>query len=134
MRIAYFCFIIAAIAALGGMSLGIYMGIRGDFTLMPAHAHLNLLGWVTMTLYGLYHRGVERSDSRLAWVQVGCGGLGFVMMTGALAVYLATHDGTALPLVIGGSLLCLASMALFLAILVADARGRSPRAAGSAMA
>ena len=33
MRIAYFCFIAAAVAALCGMSLGLFMGMREDFTL-----------------------------------------------------------------------------------------------------
>ena len=41
--------------------LGIYMGMHEDFTLAPVHAHINLLGWVTLALYGLYHRGVERA-------------------------------------------------------------------------
>jgi uncharacterized pyridoxal phosphate-containing UPF0001 family protein len=44
MRISDFCFIVAAIAALGGMILGISMGMSQDFTLAPAHAHANLLG------------------------------------------------------------------------------------------
>ena len=61
MRVAYFCFVAAAVAALCGMSLGIFMGIRGDFTLVPVHAHINLLGWVSLALYGLYHRGVARA-------------------------------------------------------------------------
>lgn len=36
------------------MSLWIYMGIAQDHSLTPVHAHLNLLGWVTMFLTGLY--------------------------------------------------------------------------------
>lgn len=122
MRIAFFCFITAAAAGLGGLGLGIYMGLNEDFTLAPAHAHLNLLGWVTMSLYGLYHRGVISRDARLAWAQVGCGALGFPLMSGGLAVYLATHDPALAALVAGGSFLCLASMALFIAILILDAR------------
>jgi hypothetical protein len=39
--------------ALVGIVLGIVMGIQQDFTLMPAHAHLNLLGFVTMFLSAL---------------------------------------------------------------------------------
>lgn len=64
------------------MSLGLYMGIRGDFTLAPAHAHLNLLGWVTMAVYGLYHRYVTRARNRLTWVKVACGAAGFPLMAG----------------------------------------------------
>ena len=56
--------------ALVGIVLGIVMGIKQDFTLMPAHAHLNLLGFVTMFLSALYYRSVpEAAASRLAAVQ-----------------------------------------------------------------
>ena len=48
--------------ALLGMSLGIVMGASHDFTLAPVHAHTNLLGWVSMVLFGL----VYRSNSAMA--------------------------------------------------------------------
>ena len=38
---------------LAGMGFGIFMGITQDFMLAPAHAHLNLLGFVTMFLSAL---------------------------------------------------------------------------------
>ena len=69
MRLAYFCFVGAALCGLSGISLGIWMGMHEDFTLAPVHAHINLLGWVTLALYGLYHRGVERASNRLAWTR-----------------------------------------------------------------
>src|SRR5450759_4341555 len=50
-----------------GIVLGIIMGIRQDFALMPAHAHLNLLGFVTLFLSALYYRVVPEAEaSRLA--------------------------------------------------------------------
>ena len=41
---------IAVIYALVAMFLGITMGIREDFTQASTHAHLNLVGWVSMAL------------------------------------------------------------------------------------
>ncbi len=120
MRIAYFCFVVAALAALTGMSLGIFMGINQDFSLAPAHAHLNLLGWVTMCLYGLYHRGVARARNRLAWTQVSVAALGFPLMTGGLAHHLATGTDAAEPFISIGSLAVFAGMLLFIAVLVVD--------------
>ncbi|MGE0283679.1 MAG: hypothetical protein AB7P20_24110 [Rhizobiaceae bacterium] len=120
MRVSYFCFIAAVCAALMGMSLGIVMGIRQDFSLAPAHAHLNLLGWVTMALFGLYHRGIERPSERLAWVQAVSGTVGFVLMAGGLAIYLGLGVESAVGSVIAGSMLCLLSMLLFLVIVVGD--------------
>ncbi|MBP7000190.1 hypothetical protein [Amaricoccus sp.] len=125
MRIAYFCFIAAALSALSGMGLGIWMGMNEDFTLAPVHAHINLLGWATLALYGLYHRGVTRRCDALAWVQVGAGALGMPVMTGGLAAYLATGADAA-PLIIAGSLAVLAGMALFLVVLVLDLRAALP--------
>jgi hypothetical protein len=133
MRLAYFCFIAAAIAALSGMALGIWMGVHEDFTLAPVHAHVNLLGWVTLALYGLYHRGVERARNRLAWAQVAVAALGVPVMTVGLGAFLAGGAG-AQPAVVAGSLLVFAGMALFLAVLVVDLRaggrgGRRPAVA-----
>lgn len=125
MRIAYFCFILAALAGATGISMGIYMGINEDFTLAPSHAHLNLLGWVTMSIYGFYHLAAQTSPRWLAWTQVLTGGLGFPLMTGGLGYYLATGDQALVPLVIVGSLSCLASMILFAVILILDALSQS---------
>ncbi len=132
MRVAYFCFVTAAVAALTGMSLGIWMGMHEDFTLAPVHAHINLLGWATLCLYGLYHRGVTRPSNRLAWTQVGCAALGMPLLTGGLAAYLGAGAHTA-GFIIAGSLLSFLGMALFLAVVVTDlAAGRRPDALAAA--
>jgi hypothetical protein len=39
-----------------GVSLGYWMGATHNFTVSPVHAHINLLGWVSMFLYGLFYR------------------------------------------------------------------------------
>jgi hypothetical protein len=122
LRISDFCFIAAALAALGGMVLGIVMGISQDFTLAPAHAHLNLLGWVTLAIYGLYHRGAGRVSGLAGWVQVTSGALGAGMMAGGLALYLPTHDERFVPLVIAGSLLAVFGMLMFLGLVLYDWR------------
>jgi hypothetical protein len=120
MRISDFCFTVAALCALGGMALGIIMGISQDFTLAPAHAHLNLLGWVTMAIYGLYHRGAGRTGGFAGWLQVGSGAVGAILMSVGLGVYLATGSDHLAPLVIAGSLLVVASMLMFLGLVLVD--------------
>jgi hypothetical protein len=55
------------------------MGIKQDFALAPAHAHLNLLGFVALFLAALYYRAVpEAAASLLAKVQ------GVLAMVGAV--------------------------------------------------
>jgi len=134
MRISNFCFAFAILAGLTGISMGIFMGIAQDFTLAPAHAHLNLLGWVSMALYGLYHRSVERRSQRLAWLQVACGALGFPMMAGGLAMYLSTGSHAPIPCIIAGSLFFLASMLLFAAVVLQDAAQASRKSGIARMA
>ena len=58
---------IGTIFVLAGMAWGIQMSITQDFTLAPAHAHNNLIGFVVMTVYGFYYRLVPAAaDKRLA--------------------------------------------------------------------
>jgi hypothetical protein len=121
MRIAYFCFIIGVLAGITGIALGIFMAASEDHSLAPAHAHLNLLGWVTMMLYGLYHHVAPQSGRWLNWLQVSCGAAGFPIFTGALAHYLATGDVQVIAHAWIGALLTLVGMILFLVVLIRDA-------------
>lgn len=132
LRISDFCFVMATLSALVGMGLGIVMGISQDFTLAPAHAHLNLLGWVTMAIYGLYHRSIGRTKGVAGWLQVGSGALGAVLMTLGLAVYLSTGTDKAFPMVVAGSLLVAVAMLMFLGLVVTDLMRVRPSSAADA--
>ncbi len=44
---------IAVIYFAAAVALGVFMGASGNHSLFPLHAHLNLLGWVSMALFGL---------------------------------------------------------------------------------
>jgi hypothetical protein len=48
MKASSLSFLAAAVLALAGMVWGIVMAISGDHSEMPAYAHLNLLGWVSL--------------------------------------------------------------------------------------
>jgi uncharacterized membrane protein len=100
-----------------GIVLGIVMGIRQDFVLMPAHAHLNLLGFVTMFLSALYYRVVpEAAASGLARYQAIVSVAGAVVFPiGIACVLLGGHDRFE-PVVVAGALTVLLGMALFAVI------------------
>ena len=100
-----------------GILLGIVMGIRQDFVLMPAHAHLNLLGFVTMFLSALYYRVVpEAAASGLARYQAIVSVAGAVLFPiGIACVLLGGHDRFE-PVVVAGALTVLLGMALFAVI------------------
>jgi hypothetical protein len=87
-------FITAALACLlTGEMMGIWMGIAHDFTLSPAHAHLNLLGWVTLALYGLTHRAdLAMSRSRVAPAQCALAVVASVALPGGIAMSILTQN------------------------------------------
>src|SRR5437868_8442438 len=61
----------AVLLVVVGMAWGIVMAISQDHSAMPAHAHLNLLGWVSLFLFGIFyhlHPAIDRSRAALAQV------------------------------------------------------------------
>jgi len=80
-RVSSAFFTIAALCGLTGMVWGSYMGASGDHSLHPAHAHLNLLGWVTLSIMGGFYAlpGAPKAGT-LAWVNLVLSSLGAVLM------------------------------------------------------
>ena len=107
-------FRISVSVGLIGMALGIVMGIRQDFVLAPAHAHLNLLGFVTLFLSALYYRAFpQAAASRLARYQAVVSVLGAILFpVGIACVLLGGHDRFE-PVVVAGALTVFAGMLLF---------------------
>ena len=81
-RVSKAFFLIAALCGLAGMAWGTHMGVSGDHSLSPAHAHLNLLGWVTLSIMGGFYALSPRTGW-LPWANLGLSGTGAVLM-GAL--------------------------------------------------
>jgi len=80
---------IASIYFVLGISLGIYMGVNENFTLRPVHAHLNLLGWVSLTLFGLiYQQFPQIAGTKLARVQFWMHNIGLPFQMTFLALLL----------------------------------------------
>jgi cbb3-type cytochrome oxidase subunit 1 len=84
MNIARLYLVIGSLYLLVGIVLGIYMGGKQDFALAPVHAHINLLGFTLMTLFGIAFRVMpDLARTKLAkaqfWLhQIG----GLVMLVG----------------------------------------------------
>jgi hypothetical protein len=113
---------VSVVVLLFGMLAGIAMGIQHDFTLGPAHAHLNLVGGVLLFLFGLYYRLVPAAGSmRLAkiqgWLHI-AGGILFP--AGVAAVLLKGPSLEAAPIV--GSLLVVLAMILFTIVVFRTSR------------
>jgi hypothetical protein len=113
---------VSAVILLVGMLAGIVMGIKQDFALAPAHAHLNLIGGVLLFLFGLYYRLIPAAGtSRLAKVQGWLHITGAILFPAGVAIVILKGEGfIALPIV--GSLIVVAAMALFAVIVFRTAR------------
>jgi hypothetical protein len=102
---------VSTVLLLCGLVFGIVMGIKEDFTLAPAHAHLNLIGFVLMFLAGLYYRVVPAAGAGLlAKIQASLHIVGAIVLP--IGVALVLTGGTGIVVIIG-SLIVLAAMALF---------------------
>ena len=112
----------SVVILLAGMLAGITMGILQNFTLAPAHAHLNLVGGVLLFLFGLYYRLVPAAGATtLAKVQGWLHMVGAVLFPVGIAVVLLKGPSfEAAP--VAGSLLVVTAMALFVVIVFRSAR------------
>jgi peptidoglycan/LPS O-acetylase OafA/YrhL len=103
----------AVLAVIAGMIWGIVMAISRDHSAMPAHAHLNLLGWVSLFLFGIFyhlHPAIDRSKAAL--VQVTAWIIGTIVLTIGVGLIHTGHDAGE-PFAIGGSVTVFAAMLLF---------------------
>ena len=118
-------FATAAICVTAGMALGIFMGASGDHSYADTHAHLNLVGWVTLALFGIYYQLTPHAArATLAVVHYAIAALGVVILVPGIAI--VTHGGTEL-LSSAGSLLTLVSMLIFLYTVLRNGFGAGSR-------
>lgn len=121
----------ACLFAIAGLGMGIGMAASQDHTLMPAHAHLNLLGWVSLFLFGIFYRlHPVLETSRLAMTQIVVWSVGTTFLTVAVA---ALHLGYAAfePVAAVSALLLLGSLGLFSVLVFRS--GKLPQPAVRAM-
>jgi peptidoglycan/LPS O-acetylase OafA/YrhL len=105
---------VSTLFLLCGLVFGITMGIKQDFSLAPAHAHLNLVGFVLMFLAGLYYRVVPKAElGLLPKLQAGLHILGALVFPLGIALVLVAGPERYEAFVIIGSLIVLAAIALF---------------------
>lgn len=100
------CLLIAGI-------LGMVMGIPARFTLAPVHAHLALVGWLSLAMAGvIYHLYPAAGQTRLARLHFWLHNVGLPTFMVALALAL-TGTEAPVPAIAGGAGLLLAGPVLF---------------------
>jgi hypothetical protein len=110
-KLALSFFATAALCAVGGMIWGIIMAASNDHAMMPAHAHLNLLGWATLALMGTYY-ALSGRGGRLGWINYGLSTLGVIVAIPSLALVLAGNQAADKGATVG-AILALLGMLVF---------------------
>ncbi len=94
--------------------IGLVMGIIHNFTLTSVHAHFNLLGWVSMALFGIiYCIFPSAGETKLAKAHFWLHNIGLPLMQGALFIVLVTGNPGLTIVTIIGSILVVVGVILF---------------------
>ena len=84
---------LAVVYVLLGVTLGIVMAASHDFTFRPVHAHLNLLGWASMALFGLWYRSAPAAaETRLAQVHFWLHNIALPIQMVTLSMYVSGNN------------------------------------------
>ncbi|WP_372631086.1 hypothetical protein [Cohnella sp.] len=111
----------AALYSLAGALIGADMAGRKDYSMIPVHAHILVVGWLTLFAYGIFYSvfkevSMVRTAKLQAWTTLLGGGL---MPFGMLAYYKAENTATLLAFIVPASVL-LVAIALFIVVLFFD--------------
>ena len=112
-QISQLFFKTAVVFLIIGIAVGLQMAISGDHSVFPAHAHINLLGWVTSAIFGGYYAlNPAKAEGKLATIHFVVYTVGLVLMTPALYFMLAWNPELE-PIVAAGSLIVAAGVLVF---------------------
>ena len=120
---------LGVLSALVGMSLGVWMGANQDFVLRPVHAHINLLGFASMMLFGLFYRAFPAAGR--GWLPVAhfaLSVLGFLILMPSLTL-LILEKPLFMPAMIASEIMLVLSMLLFVIIVFMATMKKEPAAA-----
>ena len=107
---------LGALSALVGMALGVWMGANENFTLRPVHAHINLLGFASMMLFGLFYRAFPAAGRGwMPMVHFVLSVVGFLILMPSLTLMLLARP-LFMPGMIASEIMLVASIALFVVI------------------
>lgn len=111
---------IAALFGLLGTVLGSHMAGSGSYAFRPVHAHILLVGWLSMFAWGIFYKSYKVKAQKLMSVQgwtaiIGATGLSAGMWLQFLEPF-GENKALSLPLYIGGGSILLLSFVLFAVI------------------
>ncbi len=108
---------IAAILGLIGTVLGSHMAGSGSYAFKAVHAHILLVGWLSMFAWGIFYKNYEVNATKLIAAQGWTAIIGAIGLTAGMWLHFVQPFGEnkalSLPLYIGGGTILLISFVLF---------------------
>ena len=108
---------ISAIFGLIGTLIGSHMAGAGSPAFRPIHAHILLVGWLSMFAWGIFYKNYKVKASKLISVQGWTGIIGTIgLTTGMWLQFLqpfGENKALSLPFYIGGGTILVISFVLF---------------------
>lgn len=113
MKASSISFQTAVLFVIAGMIWGLQMAISNDHAAFPAHAHLNLLGWVSLFLFGVYyHLHPSLDQTRPARIQVYIWIAGTIVLAVGVGLVHTGHE-VGDPIAAVGSFIVFGAMLMF---------------------
>ena len=101
-----------------GVVMGLIMGITRQFQYAPVHAHINLLGWVSLAVIALiYHAFPQAAQTRLARMHFRLHNIGLPIFMLSLFLFLDDQAWARFGIPVG-AMMTLVGLALFVINLV----------------
>ncbi|MGR3322203.1 MAG: hypothetical protein ACU0DK_09755 [Pseudooceanicola sp.] len=130
-KIPTWFFAAGAVCGLSGMIWGIQMSATHDHTMSVAHGHLNLVGFVAMSVFGTFYALTPRAaQTRMAVAHLVTSVLSVALLIPGIALALLERGAT---LAQAGSVLAVLSMALFVYNILRNGVGQGAVSDGHAL-
>jgi hypothetical protein len=112
---------ISAVYALIGALLGSDLAGRKDYAMVPGHAHILVVGWLTLFAYGIFYYlfqeiGMKRTAKLQAWTSLIGGGL----MPLSMIVYYKNENTLTMITFISSASILLLAIILFAVLVFFD--------------
>lgn len=112
--------IVSSLFGLWGVLMGAHMAGGGSYALSAIHAHVLVLGWLTLFAWSLFHKIYQPNQKRLAAFQAWTGIAGAILLTSGMWLYNTNPfdlpRGVTLGFYIGGGMTVVISFLLFVVL------------------
>ena len=111
---------VAALFGFAGTYLGTHMSGAGSYAFRPIHAHILLVGWLSVFAWGIFYKVYKVKWKKLVTAQAWCAILGSFGLTSGMWIYNMNPFGfgdtfKTIYFIVGGSILLLAFL-LFIVV------------------